>query len=337
MVDGRRVNEIDLSGVDWTQIPLDQIQRVEIVRGTGTVLYGDNAVGGVINIITKPPAEKLTARVSPSFGSYGRIREEVSVTGGHRNVAGSLSASYNSTDGYRDNNEFRTKDVGGKIFFDLTEFLSLNLSGLYHRDDFGLPGAISENQLHIDRRSAKFPFDKGETTDQYFKLGADWDLGEYGRIVFDSSYRDRESEAQFLAFGTFVEERETDTWAITPRYVWNGEIFNHANTLIAGGDIYWSEQDVENFFAVAGPPIPSGSATAERDSYGFYFNNEFSLLENLILSVGVRHERVRYDLRQQDSAGSTTLEDTVTEHENAYSAGLTFLYSSKSSVFARAN
>lgn len=46
MVDGRRVNEIDLSGVDWTQIPLDQIQRIEIVRGTGTVLYGDNAVGG---------------------------------------------------------------------------------------------------------------------------------------------------------------------------------------------------------------------------------------------------------------------------------------------------
>ena len=60
LVDGRRVNEIDLSGVDWTQIPLEQIERIEIVRGTGTVLYGDNAVGGVINIITKIPTEKLT-------------------------------------------------------------------------------------------------------------------------------------------------------------------------------------------------------------------------------------------------------------------------------------
>jgi len=55
LVDGRRVNQIDLSGVDWTQIPLHQIERIEVVRGSGSVLYGDNAVGGVINIITKTP------------------------------------------------------------------------------------------------------------------------------------------------------------------------------------------------------------------------------------------------------------------------------------------
>ena len=50
LVDGRRINEIDLSGVDWMQIPLEQIERIEILRGTGSVLYGDNAVGGVINL-----------------------------------------------------------------------------------------------------------------------------------------------------------------------------------------------------------------------------------------------------------------------------------------------
>jgi len=46
LIDGRRVNEIDLSGVDWTQIPVDQIERIEIVRGSGSVLYGDNAAEG---------------------------------------------------------------------------------------------------------------------------------------------------------------------------------------------------------------------------------------------------------------------------------------------------
>ena len=53
LVDGRRVNQIDLSGTDWTQIPLDQVERIEVIRGGGNVLYGDNAVGGVVNIITK--------------------------------------------------------------------------------------------------------------------------------------------------------------------------------------------------------------------------------------------------------------------------------------------
>ena len=72
LVDGRRVNEIDLSGVDWTQIPLDQVERIEIVRGSGSVLYGDNAAGGVVNIITKRPEKP--------FSAGGKLRVEVTTT-----------------------------------------------------------------------------------------------------------------------------------------------------------------------------------------------------------------------------------------------------------------
>src|SRR3990172_6389395 len=51
LIDGRRVNQVDLSGTDWTQIPLDRVKRIEVIRGgRGSVLYGDNAAGGVINI-----------------------------------------------------------------------------------------------------------------------------------------------------------------------------------------------------------------------------------------------------------------------------------------------
>ena len=344
LVDGRRVNEIDLSGVDWTQIPLDQIQRVEIVRGTGSVLYGDNAVGGVINIITKTPTEKLTARVGLSAGAYGRNREEASVGGGHENIAGSLFVSYDSTNGYRDNNEFRTKDVGGKIVFDPTEFLSLNLTGSYHSDDFGLPGPISETQLAIDRRATNTPLDEAETTDQYLKLGFDLDLEKYGSIVTDFSYRNRKSEAQFPdPTGVFPQgsDTEAETWAITPHYIWGGKIFNHANTLIAGVDFYWSDQDIKSFGGFFIPLITqTGISNIERDSYGVYFNNEFSLLENLVLSVGARRERVSYDYSVRDLSPSfplAPLDHAVTERENAYSAGLTFLYNEKSSLFARAN
>lgn len=337
LVDGRRVNEIDLSGVDWTQIPLGQVERVEIVRGTGSVLYGDNAAGGVINIITKIPSEKLQVTAGISVGSYGRHREETYVSGGHEGVAASLFASYEDTNGYRDNNYFTAKDVGGKIVFDPSESLGLNLSWSYHADDYGLPGSIPEAQLAIDRTALKDPIrDEGTSTDQYLKLGIDLDLGKYGTIVTDVSYRDRESEAEFVDefFGslfTTVIESETSTWAVTPRYVWNGEFLNHENTLIGGVDFYWCELDVENFFGIDAPPDPSGSANAERDSYGFYFNNEFSVLENLILSIGARHEQIQYDLTQENLTG------TVTERENAYSAGLTFLYGEKSSVFARVN
>jgi iron complex outermembrane receptor protein len=335
LVDGRRVNEIDLSGVDWTQIPLDRVERVEIVRGTGSVLYGDNAVGGVINIITKTPTEKLTARAASIFSSYGRFRGEASVGGGHENIAGSLFVSYDSTDGYRDNNEFRTRDVGGKIVFDPTEYLGFNLSGAYHQDKFGLPGPISETQLAIDRRAARNPFDETETVDQYVNLGGDWDMGKYGRIVADVSYRDREGEDEFVSFSS-ATDRNLKTWSFTPRYSWSGSLFDRENTFIAGVDIYGSDLDAD--FSFGTPLVPSGLTDIERDSYGFYVSNDFSILENLILSLGARHERVQYDLKQEDFLfGLAPLDDTIRDHENAYSAGVTFLYTERSSLFARIN
>lgn len=335
LVDGRRVNEIDLSGVDWTQIPLDQIQRIEVVRGTGTVLYGDNAVGGVINIITKTPTEELTARVSGTAGSYGRNRGEASVSGGHRNILASLFGSYDATNGYRDNGEFRTRDAGGKILYDMTDNLTFNLSGSYHRDNFGLPGPLSEEELETDRRSTSFPFDNGKTTDQYLKLGMEWDLVEWGGILADLSYRDRNNQDEFVSF-TSASDRDVVTWALTPRYIWDGEIADRKNTLIAGIDIYRSNLDADFIFGT--PLAPSGFSKIDKDSYGFYANDELSLSENLVLSLGARHERVRYDLKQQDFLfGLAPLDETVRDHENAYNVGLTFLYHEKSSAFARYN
>lgn len=344
LVDGRRVNEIDLSGVDWTQIPLEQIARVEIVRGTGSVLYGDNAVGGVINIITKTPKDEFSASVGGVFGSYDRNKESVSLSGGKGPVAGSLFASYESTDGYRDNNEVRNKDIGGKVVFDPTEFISFNLSGSYHSDDYGLPGSLTEAELKADREGTTSPSDDAETTDKYVKLGFELDMGPWGGITTDVSYRDRDSEAFLLSDPDFPfkNDIETDTLAITPRYVWQGDIFHHENTLIAGLDFYSTEQDTKSFFGFFAPlpSSPTGTSEIDRESYGIYINDEFSLLDNLILSVGARREKVEYDLKVRDLSPFfplAPLDDSVTDRENAFSAGLTFLYDGQSSVFVRAN
>lgn len=340
LVDGRRVNEIDLSGVDWTQISLDQVERIEIVRGTGTVLYGDNAVGGVINIITKTPAEALTFTAGSTLGSYSRNKEKIYLSGGKDKVTASLFASYDSTAGYRENNDFRAKDIGGKIVYDALEHLTLNLSGAYHSDEFGLPGDLTEAELEIDRRGTNEPFNEAQTRDKYLQLGSNLDLGDYGAVEADLSFRGRDIGQKFVsAFGTFLSDAETDTWGFTPRYVWDGKILDRGNTLIAGVDFYWAEQDVQSFFGT--PPTPSGLATVEKDSYGLYFNNDFSILKNLILSFGARHEHVKYDLKNEPLTGFPAppppLSDSLTERENAYSGGLTYLYSGKSSVFLRAN
>ena len=335
LVDGRRVNEIDLSGVDWTQIPLDQIERIEIVRGTGSVLYGDNSVGGVINIITKTPTEKPTIRVGTVTGSFGRNKHNVSLSGGTEKISAAIFASYDSTNGYRENSELRNHDIGGKIIYDPTDFLSFNLSGSYHSDEYGMPGGLTRARMHDDRRESDYPYDDARTRDRYVKLGADLDMNRFGMVTADFSYRDRNTS--FNAFvWNYAQTKDSETWAFTPRYVREDRIMDHRNSFITGIDLYWTDQDIDSFSGTS--LSPSGRSEIDRDSYGLYVNDEFSILQNLILSVGVRHERVKYDLEQIDLTGLLSpLDTTVVGREKAYSAGLTFLYSGKSSVFIRAN
>ena len=111
LVNGRRFNDFDLQGFDFSSIPLNAIERIEITRGnSGAVLYGDGAVGGVINIITKngvklPPS----ARVEGGFGSFRDREGRVSASGSKGPWSAAFDAIGIRTDGYRENGQLRQK------------------------------------------------------------------------------------------------------------------------------------------------------------------------------------------------------------------------------------
>ncbi|MFO7706842.1 MAG: TonB-dependent receptor [Desulfobacterales bacterium] len=340
LVDGRRVNEIDLSGTDWAQIPVEQIERIEVLRGPGSVLYGDNAVGGVINIITKAPSQKPTAGGGVTLGSYGRYRLGAHAGGGLGKAAVSLYGSLEDTDGYRDNNDYRAKDVGGRLFLDATERFRINLSGSYHNDTFGLPGSLTKAQVDADRKQSVNPDDKGSSEDYFVKAGFDWGLVKFGQLVADLSYRDRSGDSRFpdVSF-PFKNEFTTETLGFTPRYLWQGDLFGHGNKLIAGVDLYRVSQDNKSYsgFFSPLPSSPTGLSDVDRDSAGFYLNNEFYLRKNLLLTLGGRHEYVKYDFDVRDLSAFplAPLNESNSDSENAFQAGLTYLYAENSSVFTR--
>lgn len=335
LVDGRRVNEIDLSGVDWTQIPLDQIERIEILRGTGTVLYGDNAVGGVINIITKSPKEGFSGKGGLHLGGYSRHKEKVILEGGKAGMAGFVSVSYDSSDGYRENGELRTRDLGGKISYDPASFLSLTLRGNYHKDDYGLPGPLKEDEMAKDRRRSLSPHDEAKTKDGYISFTSDIDMKDVGSVTADIGYRKRNSEYDYAGY-SFASEAETDTWSFTPRYVLDTELIGHRNSAIAGLDFYRSKMDQDFYFGQ--PRSKTETTEAQRDSYGIYLNDEFHLTKEVIASFGARKEWVNYDIKKQDLTGFLSpFSEEIKESEYAYALGLTYLYRPDSSLFARVN
>ena len=112
LVDGRRINQADLSGSDWSLIPLDRVKKIEIIRGgRGSVLYGDNAAGGVINIITKE-GETFNTGAEINGGSYDTFKGSAYVSGTKNKLSYALSGTYLTSDGYRDNSDTEAKDVG---------------------------------------------------------------------------------------------------------------------------------------------------------------------------------------------------------------------------------
>src|SRR3989441_12872076 len=114
LVDGLRISENELTAAQLNGIALESIERIEIVRGSGAVLYGGGATGGTINIITRR-AQPGTVRGYglARFGGYGTAEGRAGY-GRTGDVGGfSLDASNEDTSGYRRNNHFRQTNLAG--------------------------------------------------------------------------------------------------------------------------------------------------------------------------------------------------------------------------------
>jgi iron complex outermembrane receptor protein len=332
LVDGRRVNEIDSSGVDWTQIPIDQVEQIEIVRGPGSVLYGDNAVGGVINIITKKPEKPFSAKVEGLVGSYHLNKEAGSVSGKWGPLSAALNASYNATEGYRENGFLRAKDVGGKLIYELNQDISLNFSGAFHDDDAGLPGGLTQADMdNLGRRATLNPDNEASTEDGYGAIGVKVKLRNWGRIETELSYRHRNMESFFdypAYFWTYEDKRISTTWGVTPKYILEKPLLTFHNKLIFGCDFYDSDAELDWKDIFFGVPSFNQSKITKR-STGLYLSDEFSILENLILSMGYRHEWVSYDISRQ----TPKLRDKIRDDKPAWNIGLDYLFGKRSSAF----
>jgi iron complex outermembrane receptor protein len=167
LVDGRKVNQADLSGTDWTLIPLEQVERIEILHGGGgSVLYGDNATGGVIHIITRSAGTRA-AGAALEAGSYETLKASAYATGNLEGVAVSAAVRHLTSDGYRDNSGNDATDVDLDLAFTPSDNLVLTLGGRFHRDDAGLPGAIktSDFAAGVSRRETVHPDDFVEVDD----------------------------------------------------------------------------------------------------------------------------------------------------------------------------
>ena len=139
LVDGLRVKSPTLGSADLSEISLDAIERIEIVRGPQSTLYGADAIGGVVNIITKKGQGPVRGSTWVEGGSYNTFRESANVQGGLGRFNFNLSGSRLDTGGQFPNDDSEQTSVAGRIGYDFPWKGELSLTGRYTRLDLDLP------------------------------------------------------------------------------------------------------------------------------------------------------------------------------------------------------
>ncbi len=144
LLDGIRLNSAGVGGFDMSDIPvpLENIDRIEIVRGPASALYGADALGGVVNIITKKPAG-LESTITSAGGSYGYWTLGGDNSSGIGKFYSDLSVNEERDSGYRINSDLDKTTTGAKLGYDFSKDSSLEATVNYVEKTIGVPGPIS--------------------------------------------------------------------------------------------------------------------------------------------------------------------------------------------------
>lgn len=160
LIDGRPVNSARSGDIDLNTVPLDNIEKIEVLRGPASTLYGSSAMGGVINILTKDaPEEGQETEITNRFGTFRTYQEQLSHGARIKKFGYRINTGYQSSEGHRDNAAYHSQDYSGKMSYDFSENNTLTVGGGYYRDLVGTPGEITSPDINDKQKTAKSFFD----------------------------------------------------------------------------------------------------------------------------------------------------------------------------------
>jgi len=310
-LNGRRLNNVDMTTQLLGSIPLNTIERIEILKGAGSVLYGDGANAAVINIITKQGNHNELGFYA---GNYGTLGESLYLSAVKDRYSYALHMDHFDTDGTRvvdangNRDEQKSTNGGAEFSYKATDALELHANAGFTTNDSTYGGAMTLEEYNSN------PAQEGSagwgSTQQTFNsnvLGAGliYALNNHYTFEIDGSREIKQSE-----------------------YVTYNNVANYRYNELRAGVNYTNE----NFKAQMGASGIWGERegygnTTSKDNAALYLSGEFSE-EGHTLSAGGRVENVSYDYQSSDT--STSQDDTLYAAELGYN----FSLSKNSSVFA---
>lgn len=317
LVDGRKLNNIDIAAPALSAIPLNMIERIEVLSGSAGVLYGDQAVGGVINIITRAP-DRAGGNITVSGGSFDTREARGDYAGQFANDWHYyVSVSQKNADNYRHHNASKTGAILGRIGYtdDVTDFY---LESSYFDNRVETPGALTKAQFEQDPRQS-FADAKDYQHDMTYAIrsGISQQISDNWRLAADMNYSD--SLVTSFAWSS-AGRNERDLLAINPKAVGTYATDNGDLNIVVGTDL---SRGNSNF----------GYRSNEQTLLSAYVQATVPLTDSLSYVVGGRYSRVEDDLKDASVYPNGIKLD---ESEDAYELGFNYQFNDANRFYLRA-
>ncbi len=226
LLDGARFNNPINGFVTLANLMPEQVDRIEVVEGPQSTLYGADALGGVVNIVTRKGQGPPEGSVAVEAGSYNTIREMAGASGSWSNLTAAGSVWHESTDNRFPNSDFDALNASATIGYRVLDNLHLDTTVFYAKADAGEPGAITNGtpsslteRLHDEILFAR--------------PGVDWELSDWWQQNFFVAETHEELVDQGVPSSASVSRSD-----LVQAEWQNTFCVADWNTLIAGGDWY---------------------------------------------------------------------------------------------------
>lgn len=288
MIDGIRLSENELTVSLLSSIPVDTVERIEIIRGGSSVLYGEGATGGVIHVITRRgKVDGTHGSVTAEVGQFSHREGRASVMKGWDGFSLDANVSKMQTDNYRDNNALKQENFGGGLQWASAQGrFGVRIDAA--RQDSQLPGALNLAQFKSNPRQTLTPNDHASIdTDRYTafverKFGA-WEAAA------ELSHREKKATSFFDDYSAplfpFASTADSKQSQFSPRIRTIHSTGSLVNEFVAGMDfIHWDLVNVSSF----------SRAEVAQQSKAIYVRDEVKL-GKARFAAGVRHEKFDKD------------------------------------------
>ena len=301
LVDGRRLNNPDIAAPDLNSIALEDVERIEIVQGSAGVLFGDQAVGGVINVITRKPGA-LRHSLKLSAGSYNTLQLHAMTSQAlDSGLNYSLSLDARESDNYRDHNEASYLNGFGKLGYEY-ESGSVFAELQYINDELNTPGPLFADQVAEDRRqvSPAYADDFSNAKTAIARVGLVQQLSDNWSLEAELTGRDTNGEFRLTSIDGTQDRRVVE---LTPRFI--GFVPAMNNTMLTlGADAVTSDYKLSTGF---------GDQLNDQSQRSLYAQAVIPASAVLDITLGVRYAEVENDLSDSFTfPNGQNIEDDVT-------------------------